>query len=64
MGVHCIPSTPGGDAPALQYFCREKQICHIFNIYACLQFLSCSILLYQKMQLCHYYFLSLYALMW
>jgi len=30
MGVHCIPSTPGGDAPALQYFCREKQICHFF----------------------------------
>jgi len=25
MGVHCIHSTPGGDAPALQYFYREKQ---------------------------------------
>jgi hypothetical protein len=30
MGVHCIPSTPGGDAPTLQYFRREKQICRFF----------------------------------
>ena len=30
MGVHCIPSTPGGDAPVLQYFYREKQICHFY----------------------------------
>jgi hypothetical protein len=28
MGVHCIPSIPGGDDRALQYFCREKQISH------------------------------------
>jgi hypothetical protein len=30
MGVHCIPSIPGGDAPALHYFCRDKQISHFF----------------------------------
>ena len=30
MGVHCIPTTPGGDYPAFQYFCREMLICHFF----------------------------------